>query len=215
MNTGAAGLVLARGVLVLAGLAVTALGFTWFVDAHHRTVAHHGAPACGTAAATPGTDCVRHETGKVTARRDLGEDSYELRISRESASTDRYTVGRAFFDDVEVGTDVDLTVFRGRVAAVSYHGHRAENLIMPWLTSLEVALLVAAGSALIARGVARPRRKVLRTVLHCAFWVALLACFGALLILSFQAPLALALGLPLLGWLLATAVITAILVTAD
>ncbi|MFD8756451.1 hypothetical protein ACFV0O_36565 [Kitasatospora sp. NPDC059577] len=214
-DTGAGVRVLARGVLVLAGLAVTALGFAWFVDTYDRTIAYRHAPVCATAAAAPGTDCVRHETGRVTAARALDEDARELRIARESAPTDRYEVGKAFYEAVEIGTDVDLTVFRGRVAEVSYRGHRAANPIRPWQTSVKVALLVAAGSALTVRGASGPRRNARRVILAGAGWVAFLSALGGFAVLSSQGPFVVSLGVPLLGWLGATAITTLIAVTDD
>ncbi|MFD0345338.1 hypothetical protein ACFQ0M_03115 [Kitasatospora aburaviensis] len=80
--------VLTQALVLLAGLAATVLGFTWFVDAYDAVGAYRHAPVCGTAAATPGTDCLLHETGKVTARAVHNSDdgtSYELTVARETA----------------------------------------------------------------------------------------------------------------------------------
>lgn len=108
--------VLTQVLFLVAGLVTTVLGFTWFVDGYHAVGAYHHAPMCGTAAATPGTDCVLHETGKVAARRADNSDegtTYSLTVARETAPKHTYTVGKAFYNDAKIGLDVDLAVFRG------------------------------------------------------------------------------------------------------
>ncbi|MFG3052696.1 hypothetical protein ACGFZP_17295 [Kitasatospora sp. NPDC048239] len=199
---------LARTLLVLAGLATTVLGFSWFVEGHHAVGAYRHAPVCGTAEATPGKDCALHETGKVTAGKvDHGDNgaTYRLTVARETAPKRTYTVGEAFYDDVEVGTDVELTLFRGRVAEVSYHGHRAQNPITPWLTALKVALLAGLGSALTAHGLAGWRPGARSIPASVGALVVFLSLLGSLVFMATQWPLAVTLGIPVLGWLALTA----------
>ncbi|MFH8383153.1 hypothetical protein ACH4E7_19745 [Kitasatospora sp. NPDC018058] len=210
---------LTQVLFLLAGLATTVLGFNWFVDGYHAVGAYQHAPVCGTAAATPGTDCVLHETGKVTARK-VDKDSdegpiYDLTVARETAPARGYTVGEAFYDDAEVGVDVDLVVFRGRVSELSHHGHRAENQITPWLTALKVALLVGFGSALTALGLTWWRSgaqagPAAAGALFVSAVSAVLSFFGSLILVSVQWPLAVTLGIPVLGWLVMTAVSAAV-----
>ncbi|MFD8756450.1 hypothetical protein ACFV0O_36560 [Kitasatospora sp. NPDC059577] len=203
---------LARGLLLLTGLAVTVLGFTRYVDAYDGVGAPRHAPTCGTAAAAPGADCLRHETGKVTAGRvDNSNDApgHWLTVARETAGEHEYPVGKAFYDDVEVGTDVDVTVFRGRVAEVSYRGHRARNPSTPWLASTEIALLVGLGSALTAYGLTRARPATEATPVGIAAFITFLSFFGNLVLVSTQLPLAVTLAVPALAWLALTAGSTA------
>ncbi|MFJ3793140.1 hypothetical protein [Kitasatospora sp. NPDC090091] len=206
---GPAARVLTQVLFLVAGLATTVLGFTLFVEGYDAVGAHRHAPVCGTAAATPGTDCLLHETGKVTGRRvDRGDngDTYALTVARETAPEHRYTVGEAFYDDAQVGTDVDLSIFRGRVSELSYQGHRAENPITPWLTAFKVALLAGLGSALTAHGLTwwwRSGPQVGPAVF--AVVIAFVSFVGGLCFMSTQWPLAVTLGLPVLGWLFLTA----------
>ncbi|MER7580684.1 hypothetical protein [Kitasatospora sp. NPDC097691] len=199
----APGRLLARSLLVLAGLAVTAVGFRLFLDVHDEMGAHRTAPVCGTAAATPGTDCARHESGRVTARKD--DDGYRLTVARETAPTGTYDVDQDFYDDVETGTNVEVTVWRGRVAEIAYHGHRAENPRSSRLPALEVAAVVAVGSALTARGLARSRDADWGAPALGAFVIGYFAFVGGEFLLPAPWPLAVTLGVPLLGWLVLTA----------
>ncbi|MFC5664851.1 hypothetical protein ACFP3U_17915 [Kitasatospora misakiensis] len=204
--------VVTQALFLLTGLATTVLGFTWFVDGYHAVGAHRHAPACGTAAATPGTDCVLHESGKVTARKvNRNEDSttYSLTVTREKAPKHTYDVGKAFYNDAKVGTDVDLAIFRGRVVELSYHGHRAENPITPWLTSFKVALLAGLGTLLTAHGLTWWRSGANSVPVVAGGFTAFVSFFGALVLMSTQWALALTLGLSVLGWLLLTAATTA------
>ncbi|MFB7619706.1 hypothetical protein [Kitasatospora sp. NPDC056181] len=208
--SGAVAHALTKGLFLLAGLATTVLGFSWFVDEHDAAGAYRTAPVCGTAAHTPGTDCVRHETGKVTAiSTDIDGESttYRLTVARETAPGHSYTVNSAVFYDAKVGVDVELAVFRGRVAEVSYHGHRAQNPGTPWLTSVEVALLVGLGSALTATGVSHSRLGLRAAPFYfsTAVFVAAMAFLGCLVFVSSQQPLAVTLAAPVLGWLSMTA----------
>ncbi|MFD8786574.1 hypothetical protein [Kitasatospora sp. NPDC059599] len=213
--TGPVGRWLAHGLLVALGLAVTALCFRWYVDTDREVNAHLTAPTCGTAAAAPGADCLRHESGKVrskNARESNDSTIWELTVSRESAATATYSVGEAFYHDVAVGTDVQLALWRGRVAEVSYHGHSAENRSRPWLAFLGVALPAGLGSALTACGLARPRRNAVAASAvasaTASIWTAVFAFFGASALLSGPVPFVIAVGVPALGWLAMTAVAT-------
>ncbi|AUY47714.1 hypothetical protein [Streptomyces sp. CB01881] len=211
--SGAVTRALTKGLFLLAGLATTVLGFSWFVDANDAVGAYRTAPVCGTAAHTPGTDCVRRETGKVTARKTgTGGESttYTLTVARETAPGHSYTVDSEFYYDATIGVDVELAVFRGQVAEVSYHGHRAQNPGTPWLTSLEVALLVGLGSALTATGVSWSRLglKPAPFYFSIAVFVAVMAFLGCLVFVTSQEPLAATLAVPVLGWLLMTACAT-------
>ncbi|WP_147465210.1 hypothetical protein [Streptomyces sp. 1114.5] len=208
---GLAARVLARTLLLAAGLAVAAVGFGWFVDAHRETVAYLSAPACGSPAAVPGAPCTAHETGTVRAKRIVnGNDDteYELTVARETVTGGFFDVGAAFYEDVAVGTYVDLTVWNGRVAELSYHGHRARNPDTPWLASFQVALVVAAGATLTVYGVGGLRRDTWKFPLIAYGFFVLAAFFGSLIFVGAQWPLALVLGIPVACWLLLTAMVT-------
>ncbi|MFD8318511.1 hypothetical protein [Kitasatospora purpeofusca] len=128
---------MAHGLFLLAGLATTVLGFSWFVDANDEANAYRTAPVCGTAAHTPGTDCVRHETGKVTERHAgyVGEDTvFTLTVARGTGPGHRYTVDSDLYDATKVGADVDLAFYRGTVAEVSHGGARTPNPGTAWAT---------------------------------------------------------------------------------
>ncbi|WP_395298117.1 hypothetical protein ACF9IK_35210 [Kitasatospora hibisci] len=202
---------LTQALLLLAGLAGTVLGFTWFVGGYDAVGAYRRAPVCGTPAATPGTDCLLHETGKVTARfiRRGDDDSYELTVARETAPEHGYSVGRAFYDDAQVGADLDLSVFRGRVSELSYQGHRAQNPITPWLTAFQVALLAGLGSALTAQGLAWWRSGLQALPFGAAVFVVFCSFFAGLFLMSAQWPSAVTLGVPVLSWLVVTVGIAA------
>ncbi|MEV6979012.1 hypothetical protein [Kitasatospora sp. NPDC093806] len=207
---GTAGHVLAQGLFLLAGLAAAVLGFGWFAGASEASSAYRGAPACDTAA--PGADCVRHESGKVTAReRHSGGDSttYTLTVARENAPRHTYTVSWEFYDDAKPGTDVDLTLYRGKVAEVSYREHRATDPDTPWLTCFKVALLAGLGAALTALGLAWTRPGGPAPAFGFGLLTACLALAGSLALVSAQLPLAAALAVPVLGWLVMTGTATA------
>ncbi|MFE7532511.1 hypothetical protein ACFU7Y_43485 [Kitasatospora sp. NPDC057542] len=191
-------------LFLLAGLAITVLGFNWFVDGYHAVGAYEHAPVCGTAAATPGADCVLRETGKVTARDVLtdsdGGTTYKLTVAHETGPAHTYEVGEAFYDDANVGVDVDLAVFRGRVSEVSYDGHRSRTPNTPWLTSLKVALLVGLGAALTAHGLTRWRSGAELGPAAIGAAIVLFSHIGSLVLMTAQWPLAVTLGIAVLGW---------------
>ncbi|MGW3040616.1 hypothetical protein ACWC9T_11335 [Kitasatospora sp. NPDC001159] len=175
--------------------------------------AYRTAPVCGTAAQTPGTDCVRHETGKVTERHIVsGGDStdYYVTVADETAATHRYEADRGFYYAAETGTDVDLMVFRGRVAELSSNGQRSPNPDTPWLACLEVSLLAALGSALTLVGLTWSRlgTRVTSLAFGANVLITPMALLGCLILVSSQAPLAVTLGIPVFGWLFMTACFT-------
>ncbi|MFB7475073.1 hypothetical protein [Kitasatospora sp. NPDC056184] len=218
--SGAADLSLPQVLLVLAGLATTALGFLWFAEADIRIHAYRNAPVCGAAAHAPGADCVRHETGTVTAKNahpGAGpgaanpEGGHTVTVARKARPARGYEVSEAFYDRVRIGADVDLTVFRGRVAALTYEGHRVDNQDVSYLVSLGVPLLIALGSALTTHGLTwsrlGPGPARFAAVGGAAFVVALTT---SLAFVSLPMPTALLLALPILLWLTVTAAATAI-----
>ncbi|MFB8235669.1 hypothetical protein ACFC58_03880 [Kitasatospora purpeofusca] len=190
------GSLLVRGLLVLAGLAVTALGFGLFLDAHDEMHGYRTAPVCDTAA-EPGADCNRYETGRVTARKNDGE--YRLTVARETAPTETYNVDQDFYDDVQIGTDVRVTVFHARAVEISERGHHADSLQDPHLPALEVAALVAVGSALTVHGLARSRDG--DAGLLSGLGLGFLTFVVGSMLLQVPLPLALTLGIPLVGWI--------------
>ncbi|KJY29473.1 hypothetical protein [Streptomyces sp. NRRL S-495] len=210
---------LAHGLFLLAGLATTVLGFSWFVDANEEAGAYRTAPACGTAAHTPGTDCVRHETGTVTARgaSSVGDGTvFTLTVARGTGSGHRYTVDSDLYHATKVGADVDLTLYRGRVAEVSHDGARTSHSGTAWVASLEVALLVGLGAALTVIGLTWTR--FITDVASFAFamggFTAVMAFVGSLTLVPSQLPLAATLAFPVLGWLGMT-LLPAVIVRSD
>ncbi|MEV7025132.1 hypothetical protein [Kitasatospora sp. NPDC093558] len=203
----------AQGLFLLAGLATTVLGFSRFADANDVVNAYRTAPACGTAARAPGTDCVRHQTGKVTERHIAsGGDStyYYVTVADETAATHRYEANQDFYYATETGRDVDLTVFRGRVAELSSNGEHTQNPGTPWLACLEVSLLAGLGLALAVHGLTWSRMGTRVTSFASAMgvFVAAMALLGCLVLVSSQLPIAATLAIPVLGWLFMTACVT-------
>ncbi|MFJ8437188.1 hypothetical protein ACIQ9P_38440 [Kitasatospora sp. NPDC094019] len=197
---------LVQGLLVLAGLAVTMLGFLLFLDVHHGMHGYRTAPPCDSAAG-PGADCRRYEGGRVTARKADGE--HRLTVARETAPAATFDVDQDFYDDVQIGTNVQVTVFHARAVEISYRGHHGDNLRDPHLPALGVAALVAVGSALTVNGLARSRES--EAGLASGPGIGLLAFVGASLLLQMPLPFAVTLGIPLVGWtaLIATAAVFA------
>ncbi|MFD9064707.1 hypothetical protein ACFVZ3_24660 [Kitasatospora purpeofusca] len=200
-----AGALLLQGALVLAGLAVTVVGFRLFLDAHDEMHGYRTAPVCDTAAA-PGADCDRYEGGRVTARKNDGE--YRLTVARETAPADTYFVDEDFYDDVQIGTNVQVTVFHARAVAISYRGHHGDNPRDPHLPALEVAALITVGSALTVNGLARSRES--GAGLLSGPGIGLLAFIGSSLLLQMPLPLAVTLGVPLLAWIALVATAAAV-----
>ncbi|MFJ9612180.1 caspase domain-containing protein [Kitasatospora sp. NPDC101176] len=150
------GRVLAQGLLLLIGLSVVGVGFGRFLDESVRVTAHQGAPACGSPGLAAGVDCLKPETGRVTATfSEDGEAStaYKISVLRETASgTETYTVGKRFYDDVASGTEVDLKVWLGHVVETSYHGHRADVPLYDRWEMVLVALLIGVGTTVAVLG---------------------------------------------------------------
>ncbi|MFB7677336.1 hypothetical protein ACFC26_38650 [Kitasatospora purpeofusca] len=194
------GALLLQGLLVLAGLAVTALGFGLFLDAHDEMHGYRTAPACDTAA-EPGPDCNRYETGRVTARKNDGE--YRLTVAREAAPKETYNVDQDFYDDVQIGTEVRVTVFHARAVEISERGHHADSLQDPHLPALEAAALIAVGSALTVHGLARSRDSDAGP--GSGLGIGFLAFVGGSMLLQMPLPFAVTLGVPLVGWIALTA----------
>ncbi|MFJ8628878.1 caspase family protein [Kitasatospora sp. NPDC093550] len=150
------GRVLAQGLLLLIGLSVVGAGFGRFLDENVRVTAHQGAPVCGSPGIAAGVDCLRPETGRVTAK--FSEDgqastAYKISVLRDTASgTETYTVGRRFYDDVDSGTEVDLKVWLGHVVETSYHGHRADVPLYDRWEMVLVALLIGGGTSVAVLG---------------------------------------------------------------
>ncbi|MGW1179230.1 caspase, EACC1-associated type [Kitasatospora sp. NPDC002543] len=204
--------VTAQVLLVLAGLATVALGFSWFVDSYQESVAYLGAPACAATVPAATTDCTRHETGRVTHKRiDAGGDStnYELTVSREAAPTATYTVSEGLYNSVQTGGDTDLTLWNGRVVEVSHQGHLSPVDHISWLRTVELSLLVGAGTALLLGGLLRSRRgEWFAPVGSCAA-LAYVTFIGSMILLSVQWASVVTIALAVVGWLAFT-VVTAV-----
>ncbi|MFJ3221352.1 hypothetical protein ACIPLC_36215 [Kitasatospora sp. NPDC086801] len=201
---------MAQTLLLLLGLSAVGLGFARFVDAYHEGWAYRGAPVCGAPAIKPGADCTLRESGRVTrtaAERDGDSTSYSLTVAREKAPTDTYNVGEAFYEDVGTDTVVNLTVWRGQVVEVDYHGHRARNPHTLWLAILKLALLIGAGTGLIAGGLLGPNLGSWWVPAGMSVPVAATTLVGAAMLLLMDWPLAATLTLAVLAWLLAVSVV--------
>ncbi|MFJ6775223.1 hypothetical protein ACIQOV_30395, partial [Kitasatospora sp. NPDC091257] len=206
--------VVARVLLVLTGLAAVALGFSWFVDAFDAATAYRGAPACTApaSASEPATDCTTHETGRVTDRRaGSNEDSphYEVTVSREAAPTDTYAVSDGLYGSVRSGDNVDLTLWNGHVVEISHQGHRSPVTEVPWLTFLELALLVGAGTLLAVHALLRRSRDSWVLPAIACLFLSVFAFAGSVLLIALQWSFAFTLTVSIAGWLALTTAITA------
>ncbi len=206
-------------LLVLAGLASTVIGFVWFAGADIRVYAYRNAPTCSAAAQRPGANCVRHETGRVTAKNvhpGAGPGAadpaagHTVTVARAAGPARGYEVPEAFYDNVRVGTDVDLTIFRGRVAALTHQGRRTDNPDVSYLVSFGVPLLVGLGSAVTTHGLTRSRPGPGAARFGTVAGVALVLAFiSSLCFVSLPMPPALLVAVSVLLWLIATAACTA------
>ncbi|MFD8702838.1 hypothetical protein ACFV1W_09510 [Kitasatospora sp. NPDC059648] len=198
---------LARITIIGLGLALTVFGFVRFVDVFEEIHTYRAAPTCATPAAKPGELCAALESGRVTKRwteADDGSTAYKLAVARETAPTDAYDVGEAFYDDVEPGTTVELKVLRGKVIEVSYHGHRAKPLHMPWLKWIESSALIGAGLALVLTGMYLEEIDVLASMLLASGAAAAVAtAVGSAVLITIQWPLIVTLVIGVAFWLLA------------
>ncbi|MFJ9461669.1 hypothetical protein ACIRST_42190 [Kitasatospora sp. NPDC101447] len=196
-------------LLVAIGLSAVGLGFFRFVDAFEASGAYRSAPACGSAEAGDVVECVRTESGQVTKKSSSSSDdsvTYLLTISRETAPSGEYDVGGAFYRDVEVGTTVDLKIWKDDVVWVSYHGHQAEQRNMPWWSVFEVALLIGAGTTLLAYRVASADLRAWGWPLLVAVPTAVATGTGCVLLIAYQWPFAVTLTLAIVSWLIAVVI---------
>ncbi|MFB7129958.1 hypothetical protein [Kitasatospora sp. NPDC056273] len=196
-----------RVLIVLAGLVPVVAGFLLFVRTYDVTVAYRTAPVCGTSAAGAGADCLRLESGRVVRKkvdtdRENDLSSYKLVVARETAGGDEYDVGEPFFQDVEVGTAIDVGVWKGKVVQISYRGHRAVKPQLPWLPVLGVALLISVGSAAVVHGLHRSREG-LRDVVQVGSIVFTVGSFAGSLVLigAFQWSFPVTITVAVLAWL--------------
>ncbi|MFI9366590.1 hypothetical protein ACIG5E_36905 [Kitasatospora sp. NPDC053057] len=198
---------MAHITILLAGLAVTVFGFVRFVDVFEEIHTYRAVPTCATPAAKPGALCAARESGRVTKRwteADDGSTTYKLAVARETAPTDDYSVGEAFYDDVGPGTIVDLKVLRGKVLEVSYHGHRAKPMNLPWLKWIEFSALIGAGVALVLTAMYLDEVDVMASMLLASGVVAAVAtAIGSAVLITIQWPLIVTLVIGIALWLLA------------
>ncbi|MFJ9444559.1 caspase family protein [Kitasatospora sp. NPDC101235] len=203
--------VVAQALLVLTGLSTVALGFSWYVDAYDDTVAYRSAPLCGAPGTAPGTGCTTQETGRVTGKKtDQSSDSttYDVTVSREAAPTAAYSVTEELYDSVENGTNVDLTLWKGRVVQVSHQGHRSAVVSALWLTSLKLALLVGLGTIVSIYGLLGRRLESWGIPLTVLPFLVFLTFIGSVILLIAQWPFAVTLAVPVIAWLVLTAIAT-------
>ncbi|MFB7126535.1 hypothetical protein [Kitasatospora sp. NPDC056273] len=201
--------IVAQALLVVIGLSTVALGFSWFVDTYDEALAYRGAPVCGAPATAPGADCTKQETGRVTAKKtDSNGDSttYGLTVSRETVPTATYSVTEGLYDSLENGVNVDLTLWRGRVVELSHQGHRSTVQSTPWLTALKLALLVGTGTVLAVYGLLLRRLVSWALPLAVLPFLVLFTVLGSIILITAQWPFALTIALPLIGWLVLTAI---------
>ncbi|MFF2078470.1 hypothetical protein ACFVXG_27400 [Kitasatospora sp. NPDC058162] len=191
-------------MLVVLGLALTVLGFVRFTDTFEEVRDHYATPAC-TAAARPGDDCTRQESGRVTRKREPAADSdstsYLLTVARETAPTEEYDVGKPFFDDVNPGDTVDLKVLHGKVFELDFHGHRSQTETAPWASCALIGGLIAGGLVLLLTD---PRRRQALDELFMAVVMAVvvvgLTLLAAMSLVSFQWPLVITLVVAAVCW---------------
>ncbi|MBD0689605.1 hypothetical protein [Streptomyces sp. CBMA123] len=194
--------------LAVLGLALTILGFVRFTDTFEQTRAYRATPTCA-ADAKPGADCVTLESGRVTKKEEeAGSDStdYMLTVSRETAPTGRYAVGKAFYEDVDAGTTVELRILHGKVFELSFQGHRSRPENTPYLTIFEFSGLIGVGMIMIIGGLFGDLEFMLFISLGYSAGATLLTAFGSLLLISLQWPLLVTLPIAVTCWLIAAAI---------
>ncbi|MFE7563450.1 hypothetical protein [Kitasatospora sp. NPDC057500] len=200
------------GVIVLAGLGLVVLGFRSFVLTYDEVTAYRHAPVCGATVAS-GADCLRHETGRVAQRSAQGSREgtvYQLAVAGETGSVyGVYDVDEAFYDDMPLGSAVELTVFRGRVVEVAAAGHRARAAQVPLRACLELTVLGFLGSSLVIHGtrpaltrlgLGKPTMGLFRITVGSAVFFAVPPLFGSVMALQLHVPPAVVLPLAVLGW---------------
>ncbi|KJS57930.1 hypothetical protein [Streptomyces rubellomurinus] len=213
----AAGQVL-RGLIAALGLAIVVFSFVRYHDAYDDGRAYLDAPVCGaTADGVAQADCLRPESGRVTKKwvdADSDSTSYRLAVLRENAPGRTYTVDESFYNAVDVGSTVELRFWRGRVAEIIHQGHRTDPQTTPWALMFPIGLLVVAGTALLAGGLAGAFLAAWRIQAVILVPLFLLTWDVGARLLSWRWPLALTMGLPMLAWLIAAALATAVAVVA-
>lgn len=193
-----------RVLLVAAGLAVTVLGFVRFVDTYHGTAEYRATPFCATPAAKPGADCRARESGRVTRKwvaRDGDSTTHNLAVARETAPTETYGVGEAFYDDVDTDTTVELTILRGRVIELGYHGHRAQYSNIPVMDIATFGALLAVGMIVAICGAVRWRDDAGKITIGLAVLVWFMASLGGGILVAAQWSIVLSLVLGIISWL--------------
>ncbi|CAM5581207.1 hypothetical protein BOQ63_002745 (plasmid) [Streptomyces viridifaciens] len=210
---GPAGGVLLRGLVAVLGLAIVVFGFVRYHDAYDEGGAYLDAPVCDARAdGEAQVDCLRSESGRVTKKWvDINIDtaSYRLTVLRENTPARTYKVDRSFYEAVDVGSTVELRSWRGRVAEIVQQKHRSDPPSTPWAAAFRISLLVTAGTALLAGGLAGvflERWRIQAVILVPLFL--LTWGLGARLLL-WHWPQALTMGLPALAWLIAAGLATA------
>jgi hypothetical protein len=196
-------------VLVVVGLALTVLGFVQFTDTFEEARAYRATPVCAPAA-KPGDDCVTLESGRVTKKsEEPSSDStdYVLTVARETAPTDRYYVGKAFYRDVDTGTVVELKILKGKVFELSYHGHRSQPPNTPYLATAEFSGLIAVGLVMVAAGLVGDIEYMVGLALAYIAGITIATGTGSIFLITFQWPLIVTLSVAVVCWLI-VAVIT-------
>ncbi|MFD5461790.1 hypothetical protein ACFWIQ_03050 [Kitasatospora sp. NPDC127059] len=195
-------------VLVVLGLGLTILGFVRFIGTFEDTRAYRATPVC-TADAKPGADCATLESGRVKKKeKEIGSDStdYMLTVSRETAPTGRYSVGKAFYNDVTVGTDVDLKILHGKVFELSYHGHRYQPVSTPYLTIAGFSAMIGFGMIMMVAGGLADLEFMAALALAYAVGASIATVIGSMLLISLQWPLFVTLPISVLCWLIVAAI---------
>ncbi|MFJ9843508.1 hypothetical protein ACIRYZ_24205 [Kitasatospora sp. NPDC101155] len=196
-------------VLVVVGLALTVLGFIRFTDTFEEARAYRATPVC-VPAAKPGHDCVTLESGRVTKKEEEpSSDStdYVLTVARETAPTDRYYVGKAFYRDVDTGTVVELKILKGKVFELGYHGHRSQPPNTPYLAIAEFSGLIAVGLVMVAAGLVGDIEYMAGLALAYVAGITIATGTGSIFLITFQWLLMVTLSVAVVCWLM-VAVIT-------
>ncbi|MER7849078.1 hypothetical protein ABTZ03_34635 [Kitasatospora sp. NPDC096077] len=199
----------APAVLLVVGLALTVLGFVRFTETYQQTRAYLATTVCA-ADAKPGADCVTLESGRVTKKQEeAGSDStdYLLTVAREKAPSDRYGVGRAFYEDVDTGTYVELKILHGKVFELSYQGHSSRPPNTPYLAVVEFSVLIAFGMIMMVLALSVDDVEfMLPLALGYVLGTAIATGIGSLTLIALQWPLAVTLAIAVVLWLIVAAV---------
>ncbi|MEE1781565.1 hypothetical protein PUR71_01230 [Streptomyces sp. SP17BM10] len=197
-------------MLLVAGLCAVGFGIAQTVAVNQDVGAYARAPGCTTGNPPPGPACVWLESGRVTGRyvgRSGDSTTHNLTVARESdPGGEDYDVGVAFYDDADVGTYVQLKVWKGDVAEVYYRGHKSVFPQFRFGFLALLALLIAVGTSMVIAGLPR--------VDEDARWMSLVALvpfffagwFFDLFFGAVRLPLAVAVAVITTGWLAMTAI---------